>query len=368
MGEFELATIKEVAKKAGVSISTVSRVINSSDGAIGISEATRKRVIEAAKELNYVPNTAARNLRRGLHKHQIGFLFYQGKESLSSEPFFLRIFEGVYIESHAANMQLKFVYLDNDKAAKSGNPKKEYATQLANHHLVGLITLGYLPNPIRQAISSIGLPAVSIFSHDAECQLDSIETDDAEAMCQVIDHLQSYGHSNIGFLSGTNIRGFEQPAFAKRRTAFKKIMKKRGLINFDSQITDFVVNWAGITRGENIYDPVEVRRISHFVNKFSAIVAANDYIALWVLSHFYHERSKLCPCFSVVGCDDIEASRYSSPSMTTVRIGKKDIGRDAVKMLKRRLLDRNLPSQRCLKGVELVVRNSTRESAIISTK
>jgi LacI family transcriptional regulator len=362
----DLATIRDVAKLAGVSPSTVSRVLNDSPRAIEISVATRERIWSAARQLRYTPNMMARNLRMRESKQSVGFLYRHGRGRLFAEPFFLSVFEGISVEIGSSDYDLVFVNYeqlimpsqeqrDDHQETNPVDLTEVSAQRLIEYSIAGLIVLGYIQDWVLAAIRKSGIPTVFIFPNRPVPGFDRIDIDNGDAILKVIEYLHSLGHREIGFLSGSQ-KGFEHPAFLERKKAF---LKANSISCNDTNRIFTIPDWALVTRGEQNWTATLIADLKEFASCLTAIIAANDFIALWAMKVLQEESILVPEVLSIVGFDDIDIAHLVIPGLTTVQIRKEEIGREAVRMLSGRLSEPDSKVRTKLVPTDLVRREST---------
>ena len=337
-----MATVRDVAALAGVSISTVSRAL-SAPGMV--SDATRERVEQAAKKLDYRPNPAARGLRVG-RTTTLGLLVPD-----LENPFFASITKAV--QSRARTHGYAVLVADSDEDA---GQELELVSMLAAQ-VDGLVLASPRSSDLSLLTAVDGRPAV-LLNREVE-GLASLVIDNAGGVRQSLSHLKALGHRRIAAVSG--------PA-----GSWSGAERRRG------------IEAAGRETG------VEVVDVGHFRPTFSGGVAAadlvvasgatavltyNDLQALGLVDRLRHRGLQVPRDLSVVGFDDVSVATLVSPALTTVSIPLAALGRGAVDRLVEQLdrvagesheddladLAEDEPPARPSLPVELVVRGTTAE-------
>lgn len=338
------ASINSVAKKAGVSTATVSRVLNN----IGpISEDTKKAVLNAIRELNYVPRGAGiKNVKSSsTNSNESGTLeliFCFGldperirvsdsglevnKNGLVSPDFFLN--EDQRYESSFYRAISESVI---DEARKHGYKTISHCvdkTRLGDPVLIqtlkedgadGLLLAGEHPENVAQLLKKCPIPVVLVDIIANEGPIE-VTTDNIEGIIQAFEHIYALGHRNIGFALSNDI-----PEYRERYNAFAYMMAGRQLPIQDQ--------W--VYRGPN--HVLEVGKWAEEMLKNpdrpTAFLCTNDFAALGILRGAINSGLKVPEDLSIVGFDDIEPSRLVTPSLTSVRVQKEEIGRVSVREL-----------------------------------
>src|SRR5260221_10786794 len=212
-GQDSRPTIHEVAVKAGVSVTSVSRVLNNrADAALEMSV----RVKRAVRELNYVPNHAARRLAERQQSHNVAFLFDIPNAAVLGEM----VGTG-FVEAAASGVELVFIKVPPDR-----EPPMIRKT-LANLGIDGVI----LSPPIcddtrlRHTLSSAGIRIVAIGSDDKDLPHSTIGIDDTRAAYQLTQHLLELGHRRVGFIGGSP----RHRSSARRRAGYETALLEYGL-------------------------------------------------------------------------------------------------------------------------------------------
>ncbi|WP_454051072.1 LacI family DNA-binding transcriptional regulator [Cellulomonas sp. Marseille-Q8402] len=216
----------DVARIAGVSVSAVSLAFN---GKPGISEATRQRVLDVARDLNWRPNRAARALKV-VTSDVVGLVIARPARTLGVEPFFAHILSGLQDRlSHDAVALQILIVEDTDAEIDT------YRRWAAEHQVDGLVLLDLVVDDPRPAIvAELGIPAVMLGGHGEDASIASVWVDDYAAMTSALEYLAALGHQRIGHVSGT-------PTFQHtvRRLAAVADCSSRLGISVQSVSTDF---------------------------------------------------------------------------------------------------------------------------------
>ncbi len=328
-------TIKDVAEKAQVSISTVSRVINNSGY---VNAETKHKVMEAIRELDFEPNPLAKGLGGG-KSNTIGLILPD-----ITNLFFPSIARGV---EDAATVQGYTVILGNtDNVAAN---EESYLNVLERKSVDGIIIAGSSSDGSRiQELTTSGLPVVLVDRTFPSLTIDSVTSDNLEGAYLAVKHLVTLGHEKILFLGGgTNISTTQE-----REQGYLKALRESGI-----PINRNLIHY-GDYRFESGFD-----RLIEVLEKglpFTAVFAANDLIAIGAIRAIQSRNLHVPQDFSVVGFDDIFWAKLERPPLTTVAQPIYRMGMIACELL----LDKiKLPSQQEPRHIvlkpDLVLRQST---------
>jgi LacI family transcriptional regulator len=340
------ATIKDVAKRAGVSIATVSFVLNKRPGQ-SISEAVSKRVVAAAAALHYSPRASAVGLA-GTRTRNVGIVFHEDPVALSN-LFHSHVVEGAVKETIERDYNLLFSYVEGPYRGVQNLPRI-----IQQRNLDGLVLLHLVSPKMIAELRERKIPVVAIDNEPAVKQLDSVQFDGRGGSGLAVDHLVSLGHERIVYLYGA----LERPSIRERYHGFKEALGRHG-IEFDAakHTHEAAFSYAGGYQGG-----LELLR-KH--KRVTGVCVANDEMAAGMLRAAHEAGRRVPQDLSVVGFDDITMSQHTSPPLTTVRVDKQGLGRRAIIRLLE-LIEAKPESgkkppeyQREVLPVELIIRDST---------
>lgn len=322
--------LRHVAAVAGVSHMTVSRVLS---GHPNIKESTRQKVLEAVDELNYRPNIAARSLVTQ-RTDRIGVMVESGAEFGPSST--LRAIERAAREK---GYSITSVALRDDQ---------DMSPVDAIEHLTGLgIDALCVIAPRSSSVATlrtveIGVPTLVVKS-DKDPNFLTVSVDQSGGMAQAVDHLASLGHRDVLHMSGPldwlDARARER-AFHTRAKAWG--MHERPIV---------VGDWTP----DSGYDFATSLRS---VPDFTAMVVANDEMALGVIHGLVERGIRVPEDVSIIGFDDLPTARHFLPPLTTVRQDFDKLGTTVAEVIHARIRGQEIP-QRTRIATELVVREST---------
>ena len=321
------ATLHDVAAEAGVSIATVSYVLNNSGS---ISADMRKKVRKAAAKLGYRQNRAARAMKTG-QSDIIGLVIPN-----IENPFFATLAQAVLLECRRHDLQVFLVDTEG-----SHDTELKAMQGLVQQGVDGIIVFPIDDTAIGAGIGD-DVPVV-VLDRDSPDR-DLVQAEYAEGGRLLADHLLELGHKRFGILEGPQVA----TSAKERSVGFARAIGRKGRI---------------VWREEHPFSmtltEVAERRLRQ--NDATAVVCGNDLIALGVIQYFDALGVDVPGDVSVVGFDDIEFSKVISPPLTTIHLPTAQMGIEAVSLLTRRLQAENLPASRSrvVLDVELKVRGSS---------
>jgi LacI family transcriptional regulator len=296
------ATIDDVAALAGVSIKTVSRVVNQEPN---VRDATRAKVEKAIAELNYRPNLSARNLAS--QRARVIALVYDDPSAYEapSGGFILRMQTGVLRACREADYRF-IIHPCNYQSPDLGRELKALIEHARPHGIVLAAPLSNMPRIVR-AIASTGTPLVRLSPGTAGGDPFSVSTNDREISAEVTRYLASLGHRRIAYIKGH----VQHKAVGNRYLGYVDGLKQSGL----------GVDEALVEQGDNSFGSGEAagRRLLERRAPPTAIFAANDDMAAGVIRAAALLGVAVPGQVSVAGCDDIALATQLCPTLTTIR-------------------------------------------------
>ncbi len=340
-------TLVDVAKKANVSPSTVSRVINKKKK---ISFKTKKKVLKVIDELGYAPpNRKIKSIESKTRK--VGIIFYDrfNTNSLSTAPFYNEVIKGVE-QSLKDSYQIVF----NTISGEVGKDTNIIRNITMDPQIYGLILVGYdIEDEVILHIKENNIPLVLVDNDYWSEKVDCIVNDNIDGAYKMTNYLIELGHSKIAFISGS----MEHISLKERYVGYKKALKDAN-IKLDSNITVFceksllTVN-DGCDAVSSLIEQLERNSYP------TAIFAVNDELAIGAMKAVKNTGLSIPEDISVVGFDDIRMAEHIIPSLTTVRIFKLEMGRLTGKRLYDLMHNQNTRPIKSILSVEMVIREST---------
>lgn len=285
----------DVAKAAGVSQSTVSRVINNRDIDM-IGEETRQRVLRTAEALNYSPNPFAQALR-GSRTNLLGVIVRE-----IADPFFAKLISELSIQARTKGFHLVLGHAGSDPLEAL-----ELNAYLGMRHTDGIFLLGDLQGDEEPLFDVIGKnqEVIALCRGHSPDQIHTINTDNKEGIKMIMDHLTSLGHKKIGFIDGGWLGDIRE-----RLDSYRDYLNINGI--------PFNPKWV-----QNCKNTAEGGYLA--ANKFiglddlpTAILASDDEIAIGAMSALSAHGKNIPEDISITGFDNIQISKYSNPSLTTI--------------------------------------------------
>lgn len=330
-----MPSIKDVAAHAGVSVATVSHVLN---GTRKTRPETAERVRAAVKELGYTQNATARNLAVG-HSSMLGLVI-----SDIRNPFFPEITTAFQDQALVHDMDAIVINTNYDAHRTRSCVNRLLALQVPG---VAILT-SQIDVSIIETLAGKSVCAVYLDLGRVDRHISNILVDYETGIRQAFDHLRELGHEQIGFIGGPP----HLHSARRRRQAFLDSAAKGGAIIGRTVDSDFTVQGGYYA-------------CSKLMAGFSptAIVAANDLMAIGAM-HCAHDRGLRIPeQLSIVGFDDIFFAECTQPALTTVAVPRGDIGATAFQALWQMIADPAHAGREYRLEAALVVRQSTARRA-----
>ena len=310
-------TIMDVARLAQVSRSTASRVLN---GYTGTPAAVRERVLAAARALGYEPDAAARGLARG-RTENIGVVVAD-----VGDPFFAPFLRGAGEAAAAAGYSLTIT---------SGDWAREEAAffrLVRQRRADGLLFISgrELSPGLAEALRQCELPMVMVDRDEDEWDLpiDRVDANNREAMADLVQWLFSQGHERIAFVGGPG----DLPAAVRRLEGYRLGLERSGLTFRPELVIPGDLRLSGGQQALGVIASQNPRP--------TAVIAANDLMAIGILKAASAARIRVPDDLSVVGVDDIPAASWVTPELTTLHQPCYEMGRRGVELLLARIGER----------------------------
>lgn len=329
-------TLKDIAAQLGISVSTVSRVLNDRPG---INGKTRQRVIEAIKKYNYVPNSSAKSLVTSKTK-TVALIRKKRGENPFSEDYHERSIMG--IEEELIKMGYHIITIS---VTEEDMLNANALLVVREKRCDGFILRGPSMKPrFILDLKSTGFPIVLFGNELAETEIDCTVCENRKGSYQITKHLINHGHKRILFLSGPP----EWTSNRERSEGYKEALEEAGLEPKILYMPDTTFN----TGKEHVCSALKIQP------KFTAVVAVNDATAVGVMDEARKLGLKVPDDLAVVGFDDIDWASLSYPPLTTVHIYLKEMGRLAAYRLLELVKNPESPPTKISVATSLVIRNS----------
>jgi LacI family transcriptional regulator len=327
-------TLSQIARQAGVDVSTASRALNSRQG---VGKQVRERVLEVARRLDYQPNLVARSLITG-RSQTLGLLI-----SDIRNPFFADVARGAEDAASAAGYDVVLCNSDLDPTEHM-----RYFSLLAAKRVDGVImnSISFLDDASIRQMTESGIPIVLLNRPPARCTLSTVLSDNAGGGSILADYLLRLGHRNTAVLTGPTW----QANLTDRCDGFCRTVQERGCP------APLVIRGVYDSSGGQAM----MRKLLDNLGGVTAVFAASDTIAFGAIRAVMQAGLRIPDDLSLAGFDDVEFASIAHPPLTTVRQLKYELGAAAVDILIRQVTSVNPLREHRTFGVELVERMSCR--------
>lgn len=322
-------TLKTIAERAGVNVSTVSRALNTGDR---VNSETAAKIRQIAETLNYHPNELARSLVMN-KSFTVGIVLPE-----VSNAFFAEVLMAIEKELVECGYSIILGLSHHQEEAA-----RRCQEMLAAKHVDGLIAFS---TELSDAVSH--LPAVLVDCNDSLQNVDLVAADNAYGVQLALEHLISFGHKRIAYVT-------DSVTTMARQHAFLSITSRRGL-----HCEEYIV------KTKNLYEAGGYESIEPLFEKElapTAILCANDYMAIGCIKALFDRGISVPQDVSVIGFDDSTLLDYLPHSITTIRQPKQIIGQRAARLLVQRMneyeVGNKTPRERVIITPELILRDST---------
>lgn len=331
------ASIKDVAREAGVSIATVSRVLNDIDV---VNEETKKKVVDAIKKLGYRPNIVARSLKTQ-RTRTVGILIPD-----ISNQFYPEIVRGAEDVANIYDYNVMLCNSDFDL-----EKEKEYLRVLKEKMVDGVLYMSSsLEDDTLELINELNLKTVLVETDDKRGNLPSVTIDNIKATYETTQHLLNKGIKEVAFIG---VSGEDNNAWRKRFTGYKQALQENGM-EVKEELTYFD-NLKVKTGYEGVLSMLEKGA------KPEAIVCASDEIAMGAINALRSKGLNVPEDVSVTGFNDIDLAQAFYPRLTTVSQPMYDMGSIAMRMLIKLINNKTLEEGHFVLGHKLVERDSCKK-------
>lgn len=336
---------KDVARHAGVSVATVSNVINNIHNKV--SEETRQRVLKAIEELQYQPDFTARSLAKR-KSNLLGIMLpitQAGDDKsllLKDNPFYAELLSGIEYEAGQRGYDVVITGIRPEQSLKDWVRKR---------NMDGVIFLGITPEPFLNELKTLHVPVVLLDSYPKQDDCHSIGHDDFLAGKMACQYLIAQGHRTIGFLSGPLE---SSPVNQKRYEGYQAALKEAGIQSDSSLVLEDSVSFEGGCRmGLTI-----AQELGMSDNRVTALFCVADIVAFGAIKALRERGIKVPKELSVLGFDNLRTCEYLYPGLTTMDQGIFNKGVAAVGILVDDIEGRLEACQHIQLPVKLIERDS----------
>jgi LacI family transcriptional regulator len=326
--------MRDVAQLAGVSISTVSHVVNNSRG---VSDEARAQVVQAMAQLDYRPNALARSLRRQ-KTHSLGMIVPD-----NANPFFAEIARAIEDRGFAHGYSI--ILCNSD-----GNLQKQaaYVDLLVERRVAGILFVAAgVSTELVDDLQRQRVPLVVIDREVPGVAVDMVQTNHHQGGRLATEHLIALGHRRIGCIPA----GSDLSPGAERLAGYRDALAAHGLAEDAALVVPGDFQFASGYRA--------MGQLLALAERPTAVFAGNDLMAVGAIRAATAAGLRVPEDLSIVGFDDISLASYTNPPLTTIHQPKREIGRLAMEMLLARMNDPDAPPRSVRLETELVVRQSS---------
>lgn len=330
-----MATLKEIAKKTNVSITTVSRVLNN-DKTLSVSHEIREKILKTARELQY--KTPRNRMRlKSSHELSVCIVHWYNIEQEMDDPYYMQIRMGIEKLAIESNISMDLVY------------KKDDLFDFPQRHYDGLILVGKFSNQEINRFKERSQHLVFVDSSPREFEFDSVVIDFKTSVEDILDFLIQKNYQKIGYIGGRELICKSIHLGERREMVFKDYLKEKELLDPSHiHIGDFSM--------ESGY-----RLMKEALAKKTADVyfCANDHIAIGAMRAIHEYGLKIPDDIGVFGFNDGPNSAFTFPPLSTLHVPTEDMGRQALASLVECIEGRPIHIKKVL-PTKLIIRQSTR--------
>ncbi|AGX44201.1 LacI family DNA-binding transcriptional regulator [Clostridium saccharobutylicum] len=305
-----MATIKEIASIAEVSISTVSRVLNF-DEALNVSNATREKILRIADELDYVSSKTRKVKNKKCR--DIGIIYWYNYEEELDDPYYLSI--RLAAEKKCNENKFNLVKLNDDSSIEDIK------------NVNGVIAIGKFASSTIEKLESANENIVFVDFSPNDNKFDSVMADIGKATTEILNYLYKLGHRRIGFIGGQKSDNTDEKNLYidERDIKYKEFMERKKIYN-----PEYIYPGEKYTfkTGYNLM----IKALKN-KNRPTAFFIANDAMAIGAYKAISEAGLSVPNDISIIGFNDQPSAKYMVPSLTTVRIPSEYLGNAAVDLL-----------------------------------
>jgi LacI family transcriptional regulator len=335
-------TILEVAKKANVSVATVSRVMN---GNYPVKAETREKVLKTIAELNYIPNMQARELTQQ-KSATIGVVV----PSINN-MFFPEVINGIESQLKDSSLSILLTCTNND-----ANEEKKCINNLISRNVSGIIVIGPHTNNIKYKFYdtiSNKLPIVFVNGHYVDSNISCVSNDEAMGATIALNHLLDNNHKDILF-----VRGEDSYSYDIKEDVYKHIMENINNFNCSN-----IINIGNGNSSDTVDNTLNVFLELLKISSATAVFACNDLMAVGILNACKKLNLNVPKDLSIIGYDNIPLSKFVEPKLTTMDQNMFLLGTNAAVLLLEKIECDNKYSKRIILNNNLIERDTVGSNA-----
>lgn len=313
-----MATLKDIATEAGVSLATVSRVLND-DPTLSVKEETKHRIFEIAEKLEYKTSSSKKAAQARKQSHHFMAVYNYRQEAEVNDPYYLSIRHGIETQCDKLGIELTNCY--NNEITATGNK------------ITGILLVGRSNPKTLSQLSKLTDNICYVDFSDSNSEFDSVDIDLTRISKQITDFFIEQGFERIGFIGGQ-----DKPNCADiREIAFAEYGQLKGVVSLDDVYRGEFTSSSGYKLAK------EMLAKSDFPK---ALFIASDSIAIGVLRAIHEHGLNIPEDISMISVNDIPTAKFTFPSLSTVRIHSEMMGIQGVNLLVEKVRDgRALPLQ-----------------------
>lgn len=336
-----MTTIYDIAKRAGVSVATVSKVFNNYDE---VSQKTKTKVLEVADSMGYVPNLSARSLKTN-KSYLVGIIFSEEIGIGLEHQFFSSVLEAFRKKIGEFGYDTVFI------SKTLGGRELGYLDHAKYRNVDGILIITALPNDVNMnKVLTSYIPCVTTdIKYD---KTEQVSSDNRRAGVEVVDYLVEMGHSRIAHISGP----LDTLASLERRAGYLN-----GLIKYNIPKRDSYMIESTSYHYKQAYLAAH-KLLSRFQHSElpTAIFTDSDVIAVATMKAIVAQGLRVPEDISVIGFDDVEFARYVTPELTTISQNKKLLGETLARLLNDKMNKKPLDKEIYLVKTDIIERASVR--------
>lgn len=305
--------IKKIAEMAGVSVSTVSKIMNNYSD---VSEKTKRRVLEIIEQTGYTPSSSAKTLATK-KSNLIGVIFAGELNVEFTHPFFVEVLNSFKKQMGVLGYDL--IFFSNEKFINSG----DYYSRCLHFHVDGCVIIsGEQMEPAIQELDRSQIPCIGVDLELTGKKSGYVMSDNYQIASKVVEHFYLLGHRELGFIGSTadsDISNLREAGYVRAIAGFGLVMNPKWFVH-----------------GDDFFEPSGYAAMNSLIASGDlpkAVFAASDLLALGAVRALKEQGLRVPEDVAIIGCDDIEACKYTSPTLTTIRQNKERLGVLAAHML-----------------------------------